>query len=101
MAFHLRPGIDAMRIDESELLKAVGKDELFAVDMAGLSLSKCKITIIVSTADDEPPADAPEIPLVGLKTLDKVVSTAAGNVFIHVHLPEPLLAAGECTRDVT
>ena len=87
-----------MAMDAMSLLKALRRDEGFALDLAGVSLQRCTVEVCVSESDRAPSADeaGAAIELEGAETLAASMASApaGANLFVRVTLPASAAAAG-------
>lgn len=87
-----------MAMDAMSLLKALRRDEGFALDLAGVSLQRCIVEVCASASDEKPSPDEAKsaVPLEGAKTLGVLAATALplASLFVRVTLPASAAAAG-------
>lgn len=88
-----------MAMDAMSLLKALRRDEGFALDLAGVSLQRCTVEVCASESNRAPSADqaGAAIELEGAKTLGVLAATAlpGASLFVRVTLPASAAAAGD------
>ena len=83
-----------MDMDRMSLLKALKHDEAFQVELEGVPLSKCVVTVCASVSDEGPTTDEVRSTkeLKGAKTLGALASgmaTAAADTYLFVRVTLP------------
>ena len=83
-------------VTSGTLLKALKRDETFAVSLEGVPLDKCSVHVCASPFKKAPSADeeAAARELEGGDNLGELVKDLVGNLFIHVRLPAVGAGAG-------
>ena len=85
-----------MDMDRGTLLDTITESKRFSKDMEGVALGQCKVYALTSMAKKLQPGEEKKAQVIeGAETLADVLGTPAGNVFLHITLVSPAVAAGE------
>lgn len=95
--FNPPAGTDVLAVRKGAFLMAVRENELFASHFKGASLDKCTVSCVTSMATVKPTAKelADKKVLEGTLTIAETAGSGAGNVFVHVALPDPFYVSGK------